>query len=159
MKKDIFIDNNIATRFSNPQDKEYIKLTKWLMDFDPNDKDNIDEYAHLVVSQKLLVEYCRSAYNCANDSSIPSIIDKLTRENRLVKITKQQITDFKATNFKSAVIKKLKSNAEDQDLIPVVLLSDRKFALTYDKNFTDDLENFPGYKATVKKRPEDLPYK
>ena len=34
MKKDIFIDNNIASKFSNPQDPEYIKLTQWLMYFD-----------------------------------------------------------------------------------------------------------------------------
>lgn len=30
MKKDIFIDNNIASKFSNPLDPEYKKLIKWL---------------------------------------------------------------------------------------------------------------------------------
>ena len=28
MKKDLFIDNNIAKNFSNPQDEEYIKQWK-----------------------------------------------------------------------------------------------------------------------------------
>ena len=158
MKKDIFIDNNIATRFSNPQDKEYIKLTKWLMYYDLDDVENKDNYAHLVVSQKLLVEYCRSAYGSSSDTAIPAIIDKLTREDRLVKITKQEIADFKAAYFKPVVVRKLKSNNEDRDLIPVVLLSDRKFALTYDQNFTDDLEDFPGHTVRVEKRPENLPY-
>ena len=40
MKKDIFIDNNIASKFSNPQDKEYIKLTQWLLYFDGTDVEN-----------------------------------------------------------------------------------------------------------------------
>ena len=30
MKKDIFIDNNIACRFSNPMDPEMKKLISWL---------------------------------------------------------------------------------------------------------------------------------
>ena len=31
MKHDIFIDNNIASRFSRPADPEYKKLIEWLM--------------------------------------------------------------------------------------------------------------------------------
>ena len=50
MKKDIFIDTNVASKFSNPQDKEYIKLTQWLILFDRDDAGNKDNYAHLVVS-------------------------------------------------------------------------------------------------------------
>lgn len=158
MKKDIFIDNNIASKFSNPQDKEYIKLTKWLMNFDINDIENKNNYAHLVVSQKLLVEYCRSAYGSISDTAIPAIIDKLTRENRLVKISKQEIIDFKNQYFTKALQKTLKSNLEDKDLIPVVLLSERKYVLSYDQNFTDDLESFQGHLVNVKKRPEELDY-
>ena len=60
MKKDLFIDNNIAKNFSNPQDEEYIKLTKWLINFDSSDIENKDNYAHLVVSKKLLGEYNRT---------------------------------------------------------------------------------------------------
>ena len=128
------------------------------MNFDVNDLENKDNYAHLVVSQKLLVEYGRSAYGSISDTAIPAIIDKLTREDRLVKISKQQIIDFKNNNFTNSIEKRLKSNSEDKDLIPVVLLSSRKFVLTYDQNFTEDLENFPGYTVNVKKRPEEIEY-
>ena len=44
--KDIFIDNNVASRFKNPADEEYKKLLNW-----------ITEKGHLVLSQKLLKEY------------------------------------------------------------------------------------------------------
>ncbi len=94
MRKDIFIDNNIASKFSNPQDKEYIKLTEWLMFYDQNDSLNKDNYAHLVVSKKLLVEYSRSSLNAISDTSIPSIVDKLLREDRLIIVSNQQIKDF-----------------------------------------------------------------
>ena len=74
MKKDIFIDNNIACKFSNPQDPEYIKLTQWLLQFDDKDVENKDYYAHLVVSKKLLGEYYRSSGGSSSKSSIPLIV-------------------------------------------------------------------------------------
>jgi hypothetical protein len=51
-------------------------------------------------------------------------------------------------------------NQEDKEHVPVVLLSERKYALTFDINFTHDLLNFPGYKdkVRVEKQPENLPY-
>jgi hypothetical protein len=159
MRKDIFIDNNIASKFSNPQDKEYIKLTEWLMFYDQNDIDNKDNYAHLVVSKKLLVEYSRSALNAKSDTSIPSIIDKLLRENRLTIVSNQQIKDFQAVHYTKAVLGKLRSNNEDREHLPLVLLSDRKFALSYDDNFIYDLINFSGFTVLVKKRPEEIPYR
>jgi len=158
MKKDLFIDNNIASKFCNPQDKEYIKLTKWLLHFDPSDKSDKDNYAHLVVSQKLLIEYLRSSQNTNNGSAIPLIIDLLIRDGRLIKITNQQIKDFKSRYYTKRVENSLTCNNEDRDLLPVVFLSDRKFALTYDKKFKFDLENFPGFNVRVEKRPEELPY-
>jgi hypothetical protein len=39
------------------------------------------------------------------------------------------------------------------------LLSDRKFALSYDDNFIYDLINFSGFTVLVKKRPEEIPYR
>jgi hypothetical protein len=38
------------------------------------------------------------------------------------------------------------------------LLSDRKFALTIDDNFTKDLKGFSGFDTTVSSRPEGIPY-
>lgn len=89
MKHDIFIDNNIASKFANPADPEYKELIRWLMD-------------------------------------------------------NHEITE---------------GQDDDRAYIPAVLLSDRKYALTYDENFTYDLENFPGFTVIVKSRPEELPYK
>lgn len=158
MKKDIFIDNNIASKFSNPQDKEYIKLTQWLLKFDKNDIDNKDNYAHLVVSKKLLAEYYRSAMGASSDTSIPVIINKLLSQGRLNNISNQDIKDFQTSHFTNAVKRKLRSNNEDREHIPLVLLSDRKYALTRDDNFKYDLENFSGFSVRVEKKPENLPY-
>jgi len=159
MRKDIFIDNNIASKFSNPQDKEYIKLTEWLMFYDQNDSLNKDNYAHLVVSKKLLVEYSRSSLNAISDTSIPSIVDKLLREDRLIIVSNQQIKDFQTIHYSKAVLRKLRSNNEDREHLPLVLLSDRKFALSYDDNFIYDLLNFAGFIVVVKKRPEEIQFK
>ena len=158
MKKDLFIDNNIAKNFSNPQDEEYIKLTKWLINFDSSDNENKDNYAHLVVSNKLLKEYYRTSMNAVSDTAIPAIIDILTREGRLITISNQQIKDFKSTYYSKRVERNLRSNKEDREHIPLVLLSDRKFALLRDDNFKYDLEHFAGFTVRVEKRPEDLPY-
>jgi hypothetical protein len=158
MKKDIFIDNNIASKFSNPQDKEYIKLTKWLLTYDFNDAENKNNYAHLVVSKKLLVEYIRSNQNSFGGTSIPSIVAELQKQGRLTFKSNEEIKDFKEKYFTKTVEKKLKSNNEDREHIPVVLLSDRKFALSLDENFIYDLLNFKGHTVTVKKKPQDLNY-
>ena len=99
MKKDLFIDNNIAKNFCNPMDKEYIKLINLLLYFDENDRHNIDNYAHLVGSQKLLNEYIGSAMNAISDTSIPAIIDRLTREGRLWHISNVQIKQFQQAHF------------------------------------------------------------
>ena len=153
--KDIFIDNNIAKNFVNPIDNNYKELIKWLILFNEN-KDND---AHLVVNQLLLTEYHRSAYNCAKPNAIPQIINKLTREGRLVKISNFEINEFKRLKFKPKVLKRLTCNDEDQDHIPTILLSKRKIALTIDDNLFNDLINFPGYIVTVSKRPEEIDYK
>ena len=158
MKKDLFIDNNVANKFSNPQDIEYIRLTQWLLNFDAKDAANKDNYAHLVVSKKLLGEYYRSAISAKSDTSIPIIIDKLQKQGRLVCISNHEIRDFKVAYFTKTVERNLRCNNEDREHIPLVLLSDRKYALTLDDNFKYDLEHFAGFSVRVEKKPEDLPY-
>lgn len=155
MKKDIFIDNNIAKNFSNPMDEEYIKLIRWLKRYDPDD---LSGNAYLVVSNKLLSEYSRTVSYAAGGSNILVIIDTFTRQGRLVKIGNADIKEFKEKYFKKRVEKKLRSNNEDRDHIPVVLLSYRKYALSLDDDFINDLRNFPGFRARAEKRPEKLPY-
>ena len=158
MKKDIFIDNNIAKNFSNPVDSEYKKLIEWLMKFNSDDIENKDNYAHLVVSNKLLKEYSASNRNAASSTNISVIINSLIAQGRLIKISNENIKDFKARYFTKTIEKRFKCNVEDQEHIPVVLLSNRKYALTYDDSFTNDLLNFPGFVVKVEKRPEHLPY-
>lgn len=154
MKRDIFIDNNIACRFANPMDPEMKKLITWIMH---NEKDNEDN-AFLVVSDKLLHEYFASCQGAYGMTSIPMIVNKLTREGRLVKISNAEIKEFQHKYFTKKVEKNLRSNQEDRNHIPVVLLSERKYALTNDDKFTYDLEHFPGFKVLVCSRPENMPY-
>jgi len=155
MKKDIFIDNNIAKNFSNPMDEAYKKLIRWLKRHEPND---LLGNAYLVVSNKLLSEYNRTVSPAAGGTNIWVIIDILTRQGRLVKIVNADIKEFQRTHFTKKVIKNLRTNKEDHDHIPVVLLSDRKYALSLDNDFIYDLVHFPGFRARAEKRPEDLPY-
>lgn len=149
MKKDIFIDNNIAKNFCNPLDPEYKSLIKWLI-YDPT--------AYLVVSNKLIAEYQRSASQSPSTTAITSIINQLTKKGRLLKITNEQIKSFKQRYFTKKVVKNLTCNQEDRDHIPVVMLSQRKYVLALDKKFTLDLLNFPGFKVIVCAKPQDLPY-
>jgi hypothetical protein len=148
MKTDIFIDNNIAKNFSNPMDGEYKKLIRWLMVGN----------AYLVVSNKLLAEYGRTASYTTSGANIFIIIDTLTRSGRLIKITNAEIKEFQRQHFTKKVTKNLRSNREDHEHIPVVLLSQRKYALSLDDDFIYDLVHFPGFSVKAVKRPENLPY-
>lgn len=144
MKKDIFIDNCAAVEFCNPPSQEYKDLISWLM------KEGV-----LVVSNKLLQEYNRTMGSCAIYTNICVIISMLTTSGRLVKIPN---SDLKKIDFSKK--KKLRSNIEDHDHIKLVLLTERKIALTKDVNLTFDLtSNFPEYSVQVSSSPSDLTYK
>jgi hypothetical protein len=155
MKKDIFIDNNIAKNFSNPMDEEYKKLILWLKRYDPDD---LPGNAYLVVSNKLLKEYNRTVSYASGGTNILVIIDILTRQGRLLKIGNADIKEFQRTHFTKKVMKNMRANKEDHDHIPVVLLSDRQYALSLDNDLIYDLVHFPGFRARAEKRPEELPY-
>lgn len=161
--KDIFIDNNIAKNFATPLDKNYKDLIDWLNNYDEESvkKDSTvkDTFAHLVVSQKLLKEYLDSSKNSSKPNAIPSLINRLIIQGRLIKKTKNEIEDFTNKHFTKTITRKLLSNEEDHCHIVTVLLSQRKICLTYDKNLTKDLDNFPGFNPIVKKRPEEINYK
>jgi hypothetical protein len=105
MLKDIFIDNNIAKNFSNPLDPEYKKLIKWLMRYDGTKP---EFNAYLVVSNKLIGEYLRTARDALSPTNITIIISKLSREGRLIKVSNQAIKEFKQKHFKSKVVKRLR---------------------------------------------------
>jgi hypothetical protein len=156
MKKDIFIDNNIASQyFSNPTNEEYKNLLDWLLTHDKKE----DNDAYLVVSPYLLREYHESNRNANSRTNIVKIVEELTKQERLILFTKKQIEGFQQKHFTNKVLRRLLSNAKDRNHIPAVLLSDRKMALSEDNNFLSDLLEFPDFKPITAKRPENLDYK
>lgn len=156
MKKDIFIDNNIASRyFSNPIDAEHSKLVDWLRTF--NEDEETDAY--LLISPYLMREYHESNRNATSTTNIVQIIGDLTKQERLVNFTKKEIEAFQNQHYSKKVMKRLLSNNKDRNHIPVVLLSDRKMALSEDDNFLHDLYEFSGFEPVTAKRPENLNYK
>lgn len=155
MLRDIFVDNCIAKNFCNPQDPEYLKLYKWLLAYDPRLG---DKNAHLVLSKKILNEYCETCSASGSNSSIWVIVDRVTRQGRRVNISNEQIKDFKKRYFKGRALRNLRCSTRDRDHLPAVLLSDRKFALSRDREFVYDINNFPGFTARAARRPQNLPY-
>ena len=146
MKNDIFIDNNVAKNFKNPIDPHYKRLVEWLF-----------EKGHLVLSQKLLQEYHSS--NRGNwGQSIIAIINHLTKEERIVPISNEQMHNLR---FSKVAEKRLTCNAEDRWHLKAVLLSHRKIAVIIDVALRNDVNNHPnfdGVKPEAVSRPEEIDY-
>lgn len=156
MKKDIFIDNNIASKyFSTPTDEEYKKLIEWLATHNKDEQND----AYLVVSPYLIREYNESNRNARSETNILNLLIELTKQGRLVNFTKKQIEGFQQKHYSNKILKRLLSNAKDRNHIPAVLLSDRKMALSEDNNFLSDLKEFSDFETITAKRPENLNYK
>lgn len=156
MLKDIFIDNSVIPKFSNPLDSEYKKLFEWLLKYDEKRKNN---NAYLAVSKKLLGEYDRSLRNAHSSShNFVVIIAHYKRNDRFNSIDNESIKTFKRKYFKKKIVRRLVCDRDDRNHIPVVMLSDRKYALSLDANFRRDINNFPGFSARATERPQDLPY-
>lgn len=160
MKKDIFIDNNIAKNFASAKDFEYIKLIVWLMQLSKFEIDSIftklrtekkellysltnkDNKPYLAISKKLYAEYLGGSMGTKSHTAINNLLLRLKSDgNRFNNITKNQIDDFIAERKK--IFDTLNYLNKDKEHIPVVLLSDRKYGITYDKKFTEALINFP----------------
>jgi hypothetical protein len=153
MKKDIFIDNSIAsTYFSNPIDEDFKNLILWLQTYNQDEEND----AYLVITPYLQREYIESNRNANSQTNIVRIIDVLTKQDRLVRFDKKEIEVAQKEIFTKKVLKNLQSNAKDRNHIPAVLLSDRKMALSEDDNFIKDLMLFDD--VIVDKRPENIPY-
>src|SRR5947207_13567361 len=120
MPKDIFIDNNVAKNFCNPVDQHYKVLVKWLF-----------QTGCLVVSNRLISEYGRACGGSGSETSIFAIIDAQSRDGRLVRFRNAQL---RALVFTRAQLRRLRSNRADHTYLKLVILSDRKLALTYDAN-------------------------
>ncbi|MCB9227162.1 MAG: hypothetical protein H6578_08365 [Chitinophagales bacterium] len=153
MRKDIFIDNNIAKNLTNPLSEEYRELKDWLIQFDEK---NIDKCAVLVLSQKLIVEYI-STSDFSYKQNISVIIELMRNQKRTNEFKNIEIKSFQDKYYTKKL--KLRSNQKDQNHIPIVLMSDRKMAITLDKKFKYDLDNFPGFTTETAKKPSELDYK
>lgn len=146
MIKDLFVDNNVAKNFKNPADPQYEKLIQWLYD-----------EGHLVLSQKLLKEYHDS--NRGNyGQSILSIIDRLTKDERIVMISNEQL---KALTFPKKLEEKCLQLNKDYWHLKAILLSNRKMGIIIDKAFREAVNNHPifeGVKPQAVARPEEIDY-
>ena len=155
MKKDIFIDDNIAKNFVNPVDTEYVKLINWLNTFNHNPSRD----AYLVVSKKLLEEYNGTHATCKEAQNICVIVAKLQIQGRLTIKKNKELREFRRRHYKKHVCNHLTCSKPDREYhIPTVLLSTRHYALSADKAFINDLSWFPGFTVTVAKRPESINY-
>lgn len=154
--KDIFIDNDVTTKhFSNPIDEDYKKLIDWLQTFN----NDVENDAHLVLTNFLHREYIESNRNPNSQTNIVAIINEMVIKDRIKRVSNQDIKNFQTKYYTKNVLKKLTSNAKDRNHIPAVLLSDRKMALSEDTKFLNDLLKFSGINPIVAKRPENLNYK
>jgi hypothetical protein len=146
MIKDLFVDNNIAKNFKNPADPEYKRLVDWLF-----------REGHLVITQKLLSEYLAS--NQGNfGRSIITIVDQLTREGRIVKISTEEM---KALKFPKKLEEKCQKLNKDYWHLKAILLSNRKLAIIIDVAFRDRVNDHPkhgGVQAIAVARPEEVDY-
>jgi len=146
MIKDLFVDNNVAKNFKNPADPEYRKLMDWLF-----------REGHLVLTQKLLIEYLSS--NQGNfGQSIITIVNQLTIEGRIVKLSTDEL---KALTFKKKLDEKCLKLNRDYWHLKAILLSNRKTAIIIDKAFRDAVNSHPKYEgvqACAVARPEEIDY-
>jgi hypothetical protein len=124
---DIFVDNNAAKHFIPPVPNNYKDFLVWLK----------DEGA-LVVSQKLLIEYTQGLAHITNQSII-TIIGHLTKHGRLNKISSEALKSF---DFKKHEENRFLCNHQDRDHLKTIFLSHRKLAISSDRNFRIDIQNF-----------------
>lgn len=159
MRKDIFIDTNIAKNFSNPKDIEYKKLIAWLIKFDENIPKN--ENAHLVVSDKILQEYGDSSRGAKSTTTIANIINRMWKQGRRIKFNNKQINDFQNKYFTKTVTRtfNLHIGNKDREHVPIILMSDRKLALIIDTQFRNTINNFPRFNAKAESKPYEEFYK
>jgi hypothetical protein len=140
---DIFVDTCVASRLSNPLDPKLKTFLTWLT-----------KSGAPVITNKIVGEYQMSLD--PSNSNFFTVIDICTREGRVVKISNEQLKLFKFTKTQE---RKLNSNSKDWPHIKAVLISPRKIAISFDKNFVCDLNEFPGHTATAGSDPGKLKYK
>lgn len=159
--KDIFIDASIAIKFAKPPNEDYLKLIRWLQFEDKTEPQN---NAFLLVSKLIVNEYFGSCKNYNEGTSITAIYDKMQKSKRVNRKERSEIESFIKKHFTPKIWKSLRCKRRDTNdpkHIALILLSDRKMALTDDTDLLYDLLNFPKFKKIIKveRNPANLDYK
>lgn len=127
MKPDLFVDSNVSGHFARPVRPDYKALVKWLCD-----------EGCLVVCSSLIQEYGAAVRGSSSPTTLVAIVDRLQRDGRLRRFSKKKLQAFP---LRKHAPRRLRSNRADHDFIKVVLLSDRKLALSEDKKLTQDINS------------------
>jgi len=163
MKKDIFIDADVANKFASTKDEHLLELINWLLES--------KNQSFLMMSDYLRNDCFKGNNHCSKEFSICTIYFQLQKDDRLNVKTKKEIKLFQQKFFNKKVWDKLKcttnkkgDKSNDPEHIALILLSDRRIALTEDENLLNGILDFPmkgigGIKATVAKKPQELNYK
>ena len=160
--KDIFIDADVACKIHKPLDG-YSDFVQWLL-YNGSNKDN---NAYLVVSHKIIQDWFgRPGSSSATKNSIAAIYEQLNREDRLNRISNDDLKEFCKIHFKQKVWDSLtckRKDSNDPYHFMAIHLSDRKMALIEDGRLKHDLLNIKlpklDVKITVDSNPNNLDYK
>lgn len=145
MKPDLFIDSNVSGHFAKLVRADYQALAQWLYD-----------EGCLVVCQSLIGEYVTAIRGSSAPRTLVAITDRLQRDGRLRQVSKEELHAFL---IRKPVRRRLRSNRADHDFIKVVLLSDRKLALSEDRKLAHDINDFPGFDAHCGSSPSEIAYR
>ena len=145
MKPDLFVDSNVSGHFAKPVRADYKTLIEWLRD-----------EGCLVVCQSLIKEYHDAVQGSQVPTTLVALVNKLQRGGRLRRFSKKELQAF---SLREHVRRRLRSNRADHDLIKVVMLSDRKLALSKDRKLAQDINDFPGFDARCEDAPSKMPYR
>ncbi len=143
MKPDLFVDSNVSGHFAKPVRTDYKTLIEWLHD-----------EGCLVVCPSLIREYHDAVRGSSVPTTLVAIVNRLQRDDRLRRFSKKELQAFP---LREHVRRQLRSNRADHDLIKVVMLSDRKLALSKDRKLAQDINDFPG--ARCEDAPSKIPYR
>lgn len=136
-QKDIFVDSNVIKIYPNVQDEDFKKFFYWLV-----------RDGYLIISNALLGEYNRIRSN-----AIASLLEYLYKNNRLVKVETKDLECIREKSYK------YRCNMADRVHVKLVMVSNRKLGLAFDKKLLHDINNFPGYRASASYKPSKIPYK
>lgn len=136
---DIVIDANAMRLYDKPKDISFINLFSW-----------VRQQGVLTVNQKLIKEY-----GDTRNDLIMVLLNELSRDGRLNRISKETIAAYKADRHYAYTC-----NAKDRVHARTVFLSNRKRLIAIDKNFLRDINNYPsvdGVKPCAYRNPKCCP--